>query len=97
MQWMENLFLLIRGKYQNFQILMDFTFFFFFYSNVIILFFRVTLVLGYLPQELLGTSMYEYYHHDDIPFLAESHKTVLQSQERISTQVYECKIIFKKK
>ncbi|XP_051162665.1 aryl hydrocarbon receptor nuclear translocator-like protein 1 isoform X3 [Leptopilina boulardi] len=49
---------------------------------------RVTLVLGYLPQELLGTSMYEYYHHDDIPFLAESHKTVLQSQERISTQVY---------
>ncbi|XP_043478053.1 aryl hydrocarbon receptor nuclear translocator-like protein 1 isoform X2 [Leptopilina heterotoma] len=49
---------------------------------------RVTLVLGYLPQELLGTSMYEYYHHDDIPFLAESHKTVLQSQERISTQIY---------
>lgn len=31
--------------------------------------------------------MYEHYHHDDIPFLAESHKTVLQSQERITTQV----------
>ena len=51
------------------------------------LYFRVTLVLGYLPQELLGTSLYEYYHHEDIPFLAEPHKAVLQSQERIITQV----------
>ncbi|XP_043504504.1 protein cycle [Polistes fuscatus] len=49
---------------------------------------RATLVLGFLPQELLGTSMYEYYHHDDIPHLAESHKTALQSSERFTTQVY---------
>ncbi|XP_046823815.1 protein cycle isoform X10 [Vespa velutina] len=49
---------------------------------------RATLVLGFLPQELLGTSMYEYYHHDDIPHLAESHKTALQSSERVTTQVY---------
>ncbi|XP_058793226.1 basic helix-loop-helix ARNT-like protein 1 isoform X2 [Phymastichus coffea] len=49
---------------------------------------RATLVLGFLPQELLGTSMYEYYHHDDIPHLAESHKAALQSSERITTQVY---------
>ncbi|XP_024942293.1 aryl hydrocarbon receptor nuclear translocator-like protein 1 isoform X2 [Cephus cinctus] len=49
---------------------------------------RATLVLGFLPQELLGTSMYEYYHHDDIPHLAESHKAALQTAERVTTQVY---------
>lgn len=49
--------------------------------------FRATLVLGFLPQELLGTSMYEYYHHDDIPHLAESHKTALQTTDHITTQV----------
>lgn len=49
--------------------------------------YRATLVLGFLPQELLGTSMYEYYHHDDIPHLAESHKAALQASESVSTQV----------
>ncbi|XP_061937198.1 basic helix-loop-helix ARNT-like protein 1 isoform X3 [Apis cerana] len=49
---------------------------------------RATLVLGFLPQELLGTSMYEYYHHDDIPHLAESHKAALQASESVSTQIY---------
>ncbi|XP_046750946.1 aryl hydrocarbon receptor nuclear translocator-like protein 1 isoform X2 [Diprion similis] len=49
---------------------------------------RATLVLGFLPQELLGTNMYEYYHHDDIPHLAESHKAALQAREQITTQVY---------
>lgn len=49
--------------------------------------FRATPVLGFLPQELLGTSMYEYYHHDDIPHLAESHKAALQTSERVTTQV----------
>ncbi|KAJ4445161.1 hypothetical protein ANN_06962 [Periplaneta americana] len=48
-----------------------------------------TLVLGFLPQELLGTSMYEYYHHDDILHLAESHKAALQSSDRVTTQVYQ--------
>ncbi|XP_069684169.1 protein cycle isoform X2 [Periplaneta americana] len=50
---------------------------------------RATLVLGFLPQELLGTSMYEYYHHDDILHLAESHKAALQSSDRVTTQVYQ--------
>lgn len=50
-------------------------------------FFRATLVLGFLPQELLGTSMYEYYHHDDIPHLAESHKVALQTSDHVMTQV----------
>jgi aryl hydrocarbon receptor nuclear translocator-like protein 1 len=49
---------------------------------------RATLVLGFLPQELLGTSMYEYYHHLDLPALAESHKAVLQTSERVTTPIY---------
>ncbi|XP_077994450.1 basic helix-loop-helix ARNT-like protein 1 [Glandiceps talaboti] len=49
---------------------------------------RATAILGYLPQELLGTSSYEYYHVDDIPQLAESHKTVLAGKEKILTSVY---------
>lgn len=50
---------------------------------------RATLVLGFLPQELLGTSMYEYYHHEDIPMLAESHKCALQGPDRVTTEVYK--------
>nr|CAD7439840.1 unnamed protein product [Timema bartmani] len=49
---------------------------------------RATLVLGFLPQELIGTSMYEYYQHEDIPHLTKSHKTVLQSPQKTTTQVY---------
>nr|XP_022917453.1 protein cycle isoform X2 [Onthophagus taurus] len=49
---------------------------------------RATLVLGFLPQELLGSSMYEYYHHDDIPTIADCHKCALQTTERVSTNVY---------
>lgn len=50
--------------------------------------FRATLVLGFLPQELLGTSMYEYFHHEDISSLAESHKLALQNNEEVTTSVY---------
>ncbi|KAL1517780.1 hypothetical protein ABEB36_001503 [Hypothenemus hampei] len=49
---------------------------------------RATLVLGYLPQELLGTSMYEYYHNDDIPTLAKKHKIALQTSDHVATNVY---------
>uniref|UniRef100_A0AAR5P4Z5 Cycle n=1 Tax=Dendroctonus ponderosae TaxID=77166 RepID=A0AAR5P4Z5_DENPD len=49
---------------------------------------RATLVLGYLPQEMLGTSMYEYYHNDDIPLLADKHKMALQTSEYVRTNVY---------
>ncbi|XP_033095971.1 protein cycle-like [Anneissia japonica] len=42
---------------------------------------RVTIILGYLPQEFVGTSVYEYYHIDDIPKMAEFHKSVLTSKE----------------
>ncbi|XP_059489177.1 protein cycle isoform X3 [Neocloeon triangulifer] len=49
---------------------------------------RATLVLGFLPQELLGTSMYEYYCPDDVSHLAEAHKAALQSTDRVTTQGY---------
>lgn len=49
---------------------------------------RATLVLGFLPQELLGTSMYEYFNHKDIAALAESHKVALQCTEKVTTPVY---------
>lgn len=50
--------------------------------------FRATLILGFLPQELLGTSMYEYYHHEDIDAIAECHKCALQNSERVTTKIY---------
>ncbi|ODN01137.1 Protein cycle [Orchesella cincta] len=49
---------------------------------------RATLIVGFLPQELLGTSMYEYYHHEDIPAIAESHKAALTTKDTVSMQVY---------
>ena len=36
--------------------------------------YRAAAILGYLPQELLGTSVYEYYHQDDVTHMAEAHK-----------------------
>ena len=43
-------------------------------TGFVLFFRRCTSVLGYLPQELLGTSIYEYYHQEDIDMLSQIHK-----------------------
>ncbi|CAN2387159.1 aryl hydrocarbon receptor nuclear [Pristimantis euphronides] len=52
---------------------------------------RATAFLGHLPQELHGTSCYEYFHVDYHSHLTEQHKAVLQSKEKILTHPYKFK------
>ncbi|XKL65222.1 hypothetical protein PGB90_008642 [Kerria lacca] len=38
----------------------------------------ITIITGYLPQEVLGTNMYDYIHSEDLKEFAESHCFMLQ-------------------
>ena len=55
--------------------------------------FRVTSVLGYVPQELTGTSIYEYCHKDSVHSFAELHrqgKTYLLDIHVHVSCMYDC-------
>ncbi|XP_037069918.1 protein cycle-like [Pollicipes pollicipes] len=52
---------------------------------------RVTLALGYLPHELIGTSIYELCHPDDIAGIADTHRHCLRSSAG-ETQVYKFRV-----
>nr|AQZ26709.1 cycle protein [Mythimna separata]AVE16219.1 CYCLE [Mythimna separata] len=49
---------------------------------------RVTLALGFLPQELLGTSLYEYVAGPELGAVARAHKAALLSREPLRTPPY---------
>ncbi|CAG4984564.1 unnamed protein product [Parnassius apollo] len=49
---------------------------------------RVTLALGFLPQELLGTSLYEYVSAPELSEVARTHKAALLRQDSMHTPPY---------
>nr|AAR14937.1 BMAL [Antheraea pernyi] len=49
---------------------------------------RVTLALGFLPQELLGTSLYEYMSGPEIAEVAGTHKAALLNRNTLQTPAY---------
>jgi len=49
---------------------------------------RVTLLLGYLPQELTGTSLYEHIQYDDIPAISECHKNALKNPQEVRSPYF---------
>lgn len=48
---------------------------------------RTTAITGYLPQELIGNSAYEFFHQEDLNALAVSHRRTLQG-ETVVTDPY---------
>ncbi|KAL0902818.1 hypothetical protein ABMA27_000606 [Loxostege sticticalis] len=49
---------------------------------------RVTLALGFLPQELLGTSLYEYVNSAELGAVARTHKAALLRRDALHTPPY---------
>ncbi|KAI5644729.1 PAS domain-containing protein [Phthorimaea operculella] len=49
---------------------------------------RVTLALGFLPQELLGTSLYEYVRGPELAVIARTHKQALLNREPLQSPPY---------
>lgn len=44
--------------------------------------------IGYLPQEIIGKSIFEFYHPDDMPYLKEVYETILKPENSIKSQPY---------
>ncbi len=44
---------------------------------------RVTTVLGFLPQELTGSSVYEHLRWEDVPMVQEWHRAALREQRQV--------------
>lgn len=53
---------------------------------------RTTAITGFLPQELIGSSGYEFFHQEDLNALAVSHRRTLEG-ETVTTDAYrfQCK------
>ncbi|GBP97685.1 Aryl hydrocarbon receptor nuclear translocator-like protein 1 [Eumeta japonica] len=49
---------------------------------------RVTIALGFLPQELLGTSLYVYINGPELSTVARAHKVALMKREPLVTPPY---------
>ena len=56
-------------------------------TNFIFSCFRTTAITGFLPQELIGSSGYEFFHPEDLNSIAVSHRQSLQG-ETVTTDVY---------
>lgn len=48
---------------------------------------RTTAITGFLPQEMIGCSAYEFFHQEDLNSIAVTHKKTLQG-ETVTTQPY---------
>lgn len=61
---------------------------------LLIIFFlnRITIITGYLPQEVLGTNMYDYIHSEDLKEFAESHCFMLQHGNNLLVSTVICNV-----
>ena len=49
---------------------------------------RVTAILGYQPQELLGKSCFDYYHPDDLPHMRDNFEQVIKMKGQVISVLY---------
>ncbi|KAI1301497.1 Aryl hydrocarbon receptor nuclear translocator -like protein [Halotydeus destructor] len=49
---------------------------------------RVTAILGYQPQELLGKTCFDYFHPEDLSYMKESFEQVLKQKGQTMTVMY---------
>lgn len=50
--------------------------------------YSVTYLVGFLPQELLGTCIYEYIHYDDISKILDLQIAIIQESKPRDTEVF---------